>query len=380
MKNRIVFPGLNELRAFAAFAVVFHHVELYKKRIGISSLYDTKLRYCLEHLGHNGVFLFFVLSGFLITYLLLSEIKINDRVSLRNFYARRILRIWPLYYIIVLLSFFIVPYAAGFDFFSKETHYMRGILSLNLGMNLVLFIFFLSNLAMIIYTPVVGASQSWSVSVEEQFYAIWPLLMNIFKKRPWIAFVGVIVLKPTVMYGLAWLNNHYLHNDTIVTVVRFLNTLDIELMAIGGLGAWFFFNHKEKVETIFSDKKYFLVIVTLLAVQLFMFSFMFILGFTFLALILFFICRKISFPVFNFFGTISYGIYMYHPLVMFLSYAIVNQSSIENPVLYNVLVYTMVLGGTIGISYLSFHLIEKRFLSLKEKFSIVLSGKVSDRL
>ena len=70
------FKGLDELRAIAAFAVVFHHLELFKKREGKFSLYDIPLfKPFISNLGHNGVICFFVLSGFLITYLLLIEKK-----------------------------------------------------------------------------------------------------------------------------------------------------------------------------------------------------------------------------------------------------------------------------------------------------------------
>jgi len=64
---------------------------------------------------------------------------------------------------------------------------------------------------------------------------------------------------------------------------------------------------------------------------------------------------------------------------MFLSYAFGNQSSIENPVLYNIIVCTLVLGGTIGISYLSFYQ-NRKTLPFNQGKIIVLNGMVSDRL
>src|SRR5690606_26003266 len=80
MKNQF-FSGLNELRAVAAFGVVVHHIEAYKKRDGIESLFDGALKPFVSLLGKNGVYLFFVLSGFLITYLLLVEINENSKVD-----------------------------------------------------------------------------------------------------------------------------------------------------------------------------------------------------------------------------------------------------------------------------------------------------------
>ena len=380
MKNKIFFPGLNELRAFAALLVVFHHLELYKRRIHLPSLYDTPLKYFLEQAGKNGVYLFFVLSGFLITYLLLSEIKLNGRITLRNFYIRRILRIWPLYFLIAFLGFLVLPLIAQSDFFIHESYYLEQISNLQLGMNLVLYLFFFSNLAMILFGPVAGASQSWSVSVEEHFYAFWPLLMNFCRRKPWIAFGAVIIMKPVVMYGLAFLNNRFIHSETIVVIVRFLNTENIELMAMGGMGAWLFFHYRERLQRIFSKGLIFSLTLLLLFLQMFFFTHLFTIGITFLALIFCFICRKINFSIFNFLGTISYGIYMFHPLVMFVCFAFVNNLRIGNLFIYSAAVYLLVAAGTIALSSFSFPLIEKRFLNLKEKFSIFISGKATERV
>ena len=82
--NRVYFKGLAEIRALAALFVIFHHLELYKHRNAISSLYDTPVNYFISHLGKNGVYIFFILSGFLITYLLLTEKKLNKKIDIRN--------------------------------------------------------------------------------------------------------------------------------------------------------------------------------------------------------------------------------------------------------------------------------------------------------
>ena len=101
---KIFFKGLNELRAIAALAVLFHHVELFKNKEGFSSLLNFKYSsYLISHIGRNGVNLFFVLSGFLITFLLLQEKENNSTIMLKKFFLRRIFRIWPLYYFILII-------------------------------------------------------------------------------------------------------------------------------------------------------------------------------------------------------------------------------------------------------------------------------------
>ena len=93
------FPGLNGLRFWAAFAVFLYHVEWFKARMGWPNLMGEFPFW--GRLGPIGVICFFSLSGFLITYLLLEELRYTDTVRVRNFYLRRILRIWPLYYFIL---------------------------------------------------------------------------------------------------------------------------------------------------------------------------------------------------------------------------------------------------------------------------------------
>src|SRR5712692_1492145 len=105
-RTHVHFPGLNGLRFFAALAVCASHVELLKQYLGYPSAYDRPAVY---EVGRLSVTFFFVLSGYLITYLLLIEKQATGTISLRDFYVRRILRIWPLYYLLMGLSFFVVP-------------------------------------------------------------------------------------------------------------------------------------------------------------------------------------------------------------------------------------------------------------------------------
>ena len=133
MSNQLYFKGLNEIRALAAFSVIFHHLELYKFRIGIKSLFDfPQLNYFIANLGKNGVFLFFVLSGFLITYLLLQEKQTTGKISILKFYGRRIVRIWPLYFIILLIGFCFLPFIYNLipGFFDGQTFYNDRIINL----------------------------------------------------------------------------------------------------------------------------------------------------------------------------------------------------------------------------------------------------------
>ena len=103
-KIKLYFKNLNGVRFIAAFMVLICHIELNKKFFNIPNYRETT-----KFLGHLGVDLFFVLSGFLITFLLIKEKDLFGKINFKNFYIRRILRIWPLYFLIVIFSLFILP-------------------------------------------------------------------------------------------------------------------------------------------------------------------------------------------------------------------------------------------------------------------------------
>src|SRR5262249_49570443 len=106
----VYFPALNAIRAYAAIAVLIAHAEQIQRLLGIST--DNGLYAWLgPHFPNapDSVTLFFVLSGFLITYLLLVEKQRTGTVAVGKFYARRCLRIWPLYYLVFLLGFVVLP-------------------------------------------------------------------------------------------------------------------------------------------------------------------------------------------------------------------------------------------------------------------------------
>lgn len=102
MGKTVYFPGINGIRAIAAFSVIIAHIEVYKRLIGSPTLLSNVL---IHQLAHKGLSLFFVLSGFLISYLLLEELNHSSDINLKKFYVRRILRILPLYYLIVSIGF-----------------------------------------------------------------------------------------------------------------------------------------------------------------------------------------------------------------------------------------------------------------------------------
>ena len=139
--------------------------------------------------GGYGVQLFFILSGYLITTLLLREEARYGRIALRAFWIRRILRIWPLYYLIVVIGFFVLPPLRA------SLHAHRTI-SRMLKIHLLAVPLFLGNWSMALITPdpVRRLSVLWSVCVEEQFYLIVPLLIALVAPRFRRPLVGLLLV------------------------------------------------------------------------------------------------------------------------------------------------------------------------------------------
>jgi hypothetical protein len=255
------FKGLDSFRFFAALAVFFTHVELIKKFTGFGSHWiDPEERITkftvfqsvmakeidalsplIAYSSALGVVFFFVLSGFLITFLLLREKEQNNSIDIRKFYLRRALRIWPLYYLIFILGFFVLPYLDFFAVPGQDKFFQQ-----NFWGNLMLYAFFMPNLAFSIFTTAVpNIGQSWSIGVEEQFYLLWPLLIrkskNVLKSILWIT--GTII----ALKGLLLLSFPFVKFEYLIVLKKFLAMSKLECMALGGLGAYMLFNKKEEL-------------------------------------------------------------------------------------------------------------------------------------
>jgi peptidoglycan/LPS O-acetylase OafA/YrhL len=371
IKKNIFFGGLNELRAIAALSVILHHIELFKHRDKIESLFDSEYTlYWIEHLGKNGVYLFFVLSGFLITYLLLSEKEKNSTINLKKFYLRRIFRIWPLYYIILFISFIIVPLLTFiFSLFSITPSYYHLIKdSSNYDLkSFLLYFTFLPNFAVKAGKILAGASQSWSVGVEEQFYIIWPIIIS-FCNRKTMLLVFLSILAVFAVINLQFPNSLI---GTIVTIIPF------EFMAIGALGGYFYYKNTEEITQYTKSNILYagvlLLIAILISIPVFkLYIQNIILGFVFLLLIIISINSSnkavLRSRYFSFLGTISYGIYMYHPLIMFLIFPVFYKLLIfyNNIFVFNIGVFMFIPGITILVSYGSYRYIEKKFIDIKD--------------
>jgi peptidoglycan/LPS O-acetylase OafA/YrhL len=376
MEKRVYFKNLNALRFFAATAVIFHHVEQYKYWIGLPNAWGNTT---IDALGHKAVSLFFVLSGFLITFLLLTEKEKTGDIHIREFYMRRVLRIWPLYFLIVVLCVFIVPRV--FQVSDVGVSIYEG----NYALKVVLLFLVLPNLVRVFSPTVVGGNQLWSIGVEEQFYLIWPVLVRWFFNSM-IAFLFVFIgIKALIMVGLLAMASVSPVDSLWPAVLRFWQLLQIEQMAIGGVGAWILFHRK----TFWMNLIYHRLVWGVCCVAFFVlmvapfhhWTVSYVEAVVFMILIVNVstnprLTFSLEHPVLNTLGNISYGIYMYHTLCITFCLYTLRYFAVHtmNSVLFNVLLYASSVIFTIVIAYFSYEYFEKAFLALKERFMIVKSG------
>ena len=352
MSSKIYFNKLDSLRTFAFLLVFWQHISsFYFNKIEIDSILLKKILTGLIFTGGAGVQIFFVLSGFLITYLLLIEENRNNKINLKFFYMRRILRIWPAYYLVILLGVYILP--ASFN-------------SINFKGNVLMNLFFLNNFN-ITDSPV---SITWSVAIEEQFYLFWPILFTIFKPKK-ILTLSSLILSFSLIYSIYYSG----------TTLGYYGTLsNLKYLMVGCLGASMYFNKNKYLFRILNWKNFkltYIVIITFLCYLLpiilpsFSILFNFILIFLYILLIFNLVINTDNtLTVFSQTGRYTYGLYLYHPTVLLLCKVFFDKFDIDyhnNFLNYFVLAFTAALFTYLAAKF-SYDKFEIYFLKLKYKY------------
>ena len=369
------FKGLNALRFFAAYLVVIHHAEQIRMKYGLFNLKE----YSLFNNGGIAVTFFFVLSGFLISYLLFKESDITNNISVKKFYFRRILRIWPLYFLIVIIGIIFLPYILDFIGYSYSLPY-----SFN---DVILYYILFSPFMVNIFYGHHLIEPLWSIGVEELYYIVWAPLFKFLRNYILPIIILIIFVRSLLIYA-SFLG----YFDPVIQ--RLIRMLRFEAMAIGGLGAYLIYNYSSILtHFLFSRLSQFLLIIfvllrifafKLLVAQSVVFNFLFttpVISQLVIMIIFAWLIINISLnpksivrldnKILNFLGNISYGIYMYHMLVIFGIVVFFKQyllimNSFPSSIIFYLLITTLV----IIVSYLSKRFFEDYFLSFKKRFRI----------
>ena len=345
-QNKRYFSSLDGLRFLSILGVIWHHTVSNKGYLKQYNFFSD---------GHLGVQLFFAISGFLITTLLLRENIKHKDISLKKFYMRRTLRIFPLYYAVLLI------YIGVVYFLEKDSSR-----SLAFWNNLIPYFTYTSNW-FVRLDPVKGTVFffAWSLATEEQFYLIWPSVEKYFRKLWWTI--------PSIIFCLKILINNkiFLNNTFIGLVVQKIP----ETIIFGVMYAHYLF-----------DRRYFSIIYKLIGYKwsslliflLLLLSVIFnlhsvIIYFLMATFIISCVLREdhylssfFKIKVFVKMGVVSYGMYLYHMLCANAVWRVINYLNISHISLH----FILTLLVTFGVSIISFKTFEKYFLDLKEKYAV----------
>ncbi|MFN8277106.1 MAG: acyltransferase [Chitinophagales bacterium] len=373
MQKKIYFENLDGLRFLCFFSVfLFHSFYTEVPEVLHSPMYRFVKNDVFGN-GNLGVNFFFVLSGFLITYLLIEEKKLNGQINVPFFWLRRILRIWPLFYFCVAFGFFGFPLLK--HFFGQTPHETA---------TLPYFLTFLNNFEFISKGPPDASTLGvlWSVAVEEQFYLVWPVVLYFLPVRQfWIAFVSVIG---------ASLLFRFLNPDPILYEHHTLSCIGD--MAIGALGAWLMLEFPPFHQWVNRWPKWAITLLYVCFLVVFLFRdemqeampAIQVVERALIAVMMLFIIleqtfaqhswfKMSQFKVISYLGKITYGLYCLHFIGILIAITISRLLHLNDHV-WEVLVLdtAMALMITLGISFISYSYFEKPFLKLKDRFAFIL--------
>ena len=371
MKDRLHFHSIDALRFFAFLKVYLLHVPIQG---------DFPIFSFLKSGGGIGVSFFFVLSGFLITYILVLEKLNSHTLNVKRFLFRRSLRIWPLFYLMVLVAF-LLPYdfkeAIGF-------HMVGGGYEFDWRYSFT----FLENYKSLMLdnspktTPL---SVFWSLCIEEHFYLLWLLMIFFLSPKHILKFL-------ISCFAVAWLARFcepYIFNNTKIISSDLFTNLDY--FAAGGLLGYGVAKDQTKVFAtilnIDNKLKWLFILATILMVvfqkQLLPYepgSLFFIFRSTLIAIVFALLIAiflppkstiKIKSKLMSFLGIRSYGLYVYHIILIHISfqYCIVNEIKIDNLFTLSLYIF-LTLGGSILLSSLSYRFFEKPIMGLRKYLNL----------
>ncbi|HEY1695550.1 MAG TPA: acyltransferase [Polyangiaceae bacterium] len=376
-------PGLDGLRALAAVAVFVDHAEQTQEWVGGNAWDGNQM----TSLGRQGVEVFFVLSGFLITRLLLRERDHTGTVSLPRFYARRTLRIWPLYYLVVLLAWVALPWAV--HLLPAQVQALCALQTRTMGSpgdpRLPLYLLFLANFSFWLCPHVLCGAHLWSLGVEEQFYVVWPVVFR-WTRRPLLVFGAIVAAKVGLHMAIEYdhgLVSWFLSESSIFLALEFSKMCHYEAMAVGAAAAYVAFHHRDAVRRVADAWWAPLVAWSLLAGCVYLAGWnqgfhgidpiteLPMLGYAVVVLLVSHRSRRsllLDNPAVAWLGARSYGFYMLHTFAMVIAAALLERAHVARAgALPHALFYVVAFALAAGAAGLSYRLVEEPFLRLKER-------------
>lgn len=362
-------PELDVLRFFAFLAVFACHIATHPPDYFTQRHISARVEGIwlnISTAGSYGVDLFFVLSAYLITELLIREKEKRGALDVRSFYIRRILRIWPLYFFFIAVVVFVPPLNAQHQL---TWRYIVPLLLL------------LGNWSMVAFGwPDSVADPLWSISVEEQFYLLWPPIVCHLNRRGTIVAAWIMIALAEIsrivvllLHGSApqlW-GTTFAHLDSIGAGILLAVSLHAGAPALSS------FTRRALIAlafTVLVVRAHCVVVLardslgwgeTLLGSPL--------VAASCAVIVIAFVGSGIRAPLLRYLGKISYGLYVYHLLCIRIAEKILQG---QTGAVHMVARILLSLGLTILFAAVSYSLIEKRFLELKKRFAYVASRPV----
>jgi peptidoglycan/LPS O-acetylase OafA/YrhL len=370
--NALYIPQFDIIRFFAAFMIVIYHAFIaWNGWFGIPGFLSTGdyktftvFGGHVERLIKNfpiGVDIFFFISGYLLTYLLIIEKEKYGKVNIPLFYLRRGLRIWPLYFFLIALAPFLVKWLG-----EPQPNYLANILFIN-NFNTIQ-----------TETWHFPFAHFWSICIEEHFYLVWPIILALVpRKNLTSAIIALIALSwgyklYTAIPGQATWYHVYLHTlSRIDTILLGALLADIYLkkpfqFRLNKLTMGIIIGFLILILSFDTISNYDMVFARVLRLPVYTA----LLGLIF-ADLLFNPEHKFAHKMwkpFMYLGKASYGIYMYgNILVTVIIKKVLIDSQINNIYLY----YFLIISLSLLIPVISYELLEKPFLKLKQRFALV---------
>ena len=354
------FPQLDAIRGLSFLAVFIIHAW--------NPVFGNYFFGRVLHFFHNNLVLsidvFFVLSSFLLTWLGINEYRKKGNFSFINYFIRRALRIWPLYFILMFFSFVVLPYAA-----------VRFHITVTLP-PAYYYLFFIANFYL--EGHVYFLKFLWTLSVEEQFYLVWGICLYFFQKYL-LACLIIFIGGSVIFTVLAILNRVYHDNHTITYLFDFgIGIWAAVILHRGGRLVNFFKNISLVHDWVFIlALPVFLILFFLVSdlAPLSWFPWVDLAGrYLFVIYMGLFIIEQMvnersvlnlkanRFLVYT--GKISYGLYCFHGIVLTIGIAVFQKLNWNFPVELQALLF---LALNYGIAAFSYTVIEKPFLKMKDR-------------
>ncbi len=371
--KKLYFENLDGLRFFCFLLVFFYHSFTTEfPHIADSAVHHTVKKDIFGN-GFLGVNFFFVLSGFLITYLLIEEKKLRGKINIPNFWLRRILRIWPLYFACVFIGFVVFPLAKSLAGGSPSE-----------SANVWYYLAFINNFDYIRtgLPDAPGLGVLWSIAIEEQFYLIWPVILAFLPIRGyWIAFATIIT--GSLVFRA--------FND--VPILHEMHTLScIGDMATGAFGAWLYIERRSFARFVEEMPRALIIIIYLLLAAIFLFRDEYLLQThtiriferLFTAITILFVILEQCFSKNSFYkmaslrsitklGIYTYGLYCLHFIFISAVQGVTKKLGLNTEVWQVLFLETTIsLAITIIVAKISFKYFESPFLKMKDRFGYIL--------